>query len=253
MIHRIPMGIAARSGAICLGLPGLLLLAGCQSLPQPQEQPAPPVEQTEFEPAYFVSPASFESGRYTDLYDPDSYAVWVGSRLADQKLAEEEQAGQPLDMTLARDAAAVVRNFVVVELHLVSQFGDMSIALENVDLRHASAYLEMPDGRRVRPLQRVFATSLGEEQAGALKRFSRTILLIFPRRDLWFGRMQLDPSYRSVKLALEGYDSRYVFEWPEQRFGDPAVVPSEADRLRQVRMGFSELFSAVRNAARIFD
>lgn len=238
----------AMTGAVL----ALALSAGCQSLPEPEGAVAPSAEgAVAFEAARHVAPATFASGAHDDLYAPETFAVWADARLAEEKREADLAAGQPIDPTLDADAAAILRDFIVIELHLVSGFGDTASAVENVDLRGMQAFLEWPDGRRMQPVQRVFATSLGEEEVDGGQRYRRTILLLFPVRDLWLSQPLLDPDAESATLALEGRESRYTFTWPRSGAAESEAV-TDADDDRRTRVGYTELFRAVRRAARLF-
>lgn len=229
------------------------ILMGCRTIPFKPE--APPVEKVaEFEPAYYASPIAFAEGRYADLFGPESYAVWVGPEVTERKRESAVEAGEFVPEQLETQAATITDHYVVIECHMESQFGDMSAAYDVVGFRGARVYLEMPDGRTLAPIQKVIGSPLEEEQRGALKLFRRTNLLIFPRRDLWFGQVTLDPTFASVKLVVDAHNSRFVFEWPETAYADPTrVPPPEQDFMREVKLGFSELFNAVSRAAHVFD
>lgn len=238
----------AMTGAVL----ALALAAGCQSLPESEGAVAPSAEgAVVWEPARHVASATFASGAHDDLYDPETFAVWADARLAEEKRRADQAVGLPVDPTLEADAAAIVRDFIVIELHLASGFGDMASAVENVDLRGMQAFLEWPDGRRMAPIQRVFATSLGEEEADGSPLYWRTILLVFPARDLWLGRPLVDPDADSAVLALEGRGSRYTFAWSGKGAAESQADAAGSDDKRRTRVGYTELFTAVRRAARL--
>ncbi len=239
----------AMAGAVL----ALALAAGCRSLPESEGAVGPSAEgAVAFGPARHVAPAMFASGAHDDLYAPETFAVWADARLAEEKREADLAAGQPIDPTLDADAAAILRDFIVIELHLVSGFGDTASAVENVDLRGMQAFLEWPDGRRMAPIQRVFATSLGEEEVDGGPRYRRTIFLVFPVRDLWLGQPLVDPDADSATLALEGRESRYTFTWPRAGAAESEAAVTDADDDRRTRVGYTELFRAVRRAARLF-
>ena len=238
----------AMTGAVL----ALALAAGCQSLPESAGAVAPSAEgAVVWEPAGPVAPAVFASGAHGDLYAPETFAVWADTRLAEEKRRADLAAGLPIDPTLDADAAAILRDFIVIELHLASGFGDMASAVANVDLRGMQAFLEWPDGRRMAPIQRVFATSLGEEEADGGPLYSRTILLLFSARDLWLGRPLVDPDADSAVLAIEGRESRHTFAWSGRGAAESQADAAEADDERRTRVGYTELFTAVRRAARL--
>ena len=238
-----------------LGGCALLVLAVCQGC---GTMPPEPVGQgsevpAEFQPAFAVTMGAQEDGTYADLFSPSSYAVWVSPEVAEQKRTHALHSGQVVDPELEREAASITQNFVVIECHVESVFGDTSIAYDVVGFRGVDVYLETPDGREIEPIQRVIGSPVEEEQRGSLKAFRRTNLLVFPRRDLWEGRLNLDRGYASVKLVLQAQDSRFAFEWPDVSYADPTTKPPGDGAIKQLKVGFSELFESVRRVAHVFD
>lgn len=232
-----------------------VFLPACETTPPPPEPKTPEAGETvEFQPAWYVTPLVHDAGRYPDLFAGDSFAVWVTPDVANAKHDAAVSAGETIDPGLESDAAEVLANFVVMELHVQSAFGDPSVAYDVVNLRNVKTYLEMPDGRHVVALQRVPIGTLHESQEGALKVYRRKHLLLFPRRDLWYGGRVLDPEYPAVKLALEAYDTRHVFEWPGLPYRDAETIAVRDQRLSEVAAaGFTEVFGALRRAAHLFD
>jgi hypothetical protein len=148
---------------------------------------------------------------------------------------------------------AVSKNFVVLECIIESVFADTSIAYDVVNLRQIDAYIETPDGQKVLPMQTLIGP-LEEEQREALRLFRRTNLLVFPRQDVWLHRPLIRQGQSRMRLVLKGYDSRFYFEWLEAPSDEPRrFVPTEEEARRLAKTGYTELFSALRRLAHMFD
>ncbi len=232
--------------ALCVAAPA------CKT-PSPKPQAPPPEQQAEFRPAAYVSAIALKEGRYADLFGTESYAVWVGPEVAQFKLTKEADTGQPVSPQLEAEAERITQQYVIIECHIESEFADASVAYDVVGFRGIEPYLLMPDGKRVEPMQKIIGSPVEEEQNGALKRFRRTNLLLFPRRDLWFGGLTFDSKYPSVRLILDAHNSQFAFEWPEAAYANPQAVVSEHDVMREAKVGFTQLFQQVRQAAHVFD
>lgn len=235
----------------------LALAVGCQTgrqkaVPEP-ETGAQPVS---FQPGAFLAPIRHEQGRYADLFSPSSYALWVGPEVMMFKQEMAKEAGETVDPRLAADADQITRDFLVLECHIESAFSDSSIAYDVVGFRGIDAvYLLLPDGRKIRPEQTVIGRGAEEDSKGALKVFRRTNLLVFPTRDLWSGGATLDPGAPSVRLVLDGYESRFYFEWPAA----PGTVapqrwaPTAEEAKQAIKLGFTQLYTGLRQLAHLFD
>ena len=153
-----------------------------------------------------------------------------------------------------KDAKKVADAYIVIECQLETQFADMSVAYDAIRLRGIDVYLETPGGLKVRPVQmRPFGT-IKEEPVQALKRFSRTTVMIFPRQDLGAGLPVIGADAPSVKLVLDGHDSKYFFEWPGVPAGQTCPrVPTPEEMKFIGQLGYYELFTEVRRLAHIFD
>jgi len=233
----------------------ILILSGCQTTtPEPKEVRPETVSpgSTEFSPLSPISTIAFESGKYADLFSPESYAVWVNSSVVEQKKSHDAEQGIPLDPWLAEDAGNIVQQFVVIELHIESVFADTSIAYDIVGLRGVSAFLEDSEGKRIDPIQRIIGTPVEEEQRGTLKAFRRTNVLVFPRQDVWTGSPVINAAMPTVKLVLESHDSRFNFTWNDVRqMSTPAAGTSPMDKLKIIKVGFGEMFEHLRRLNRI--
>lgn len=232
-------------------LTAVLLLTACKSTPdKPEPDKTEKPDSLSFEPATFQSPVHHLEGEYPDLISPESFAVLVAAEVADVKRAEEEEAGAVVDPFLTSVASYVTEHYFVFECHLVSMFRDTSIAYDTVGLRGIEAYIEAADGQRIPPIQRILGSSAGEEQVEALRKFSRTNILVFPKTDTALGRPTLAPGQTELRLVLEGASSSFYFAWPA---APDAAQPGEGGKLstakeaaKMIKTGFSEIFSKLR-------
>lgn len=238
----------------CAPIALALFIAGCQTHPAKPAPPPTPAQRTLFEPAWYVSTVQTAAGRYPDLFGGGCRAIWVDGAVAGMK----KEAGPPAppvpEPGIDEDAKKVTEAYIVIECQLETQFADMSVAYDAIRLRGIDVYLETPEGLKVRPIQMRPYGRIKEEPVNALKRFSRTTVMIFPRQDLGAGLPVISAQSPAVRLVLDGHDSKYFFEWP----GLPADVqfprmptPEEAKYI--ARLGYYELFSDVRRLAHIFD
>ncbi len=229
-----------------------VLVLACQT-PKKPEAPPPPQANIRFEPAWAVSPIHHAEGRYGDLFSGASRAVWNTSEIAAMKKA----ASTPPDLVPPRldaDAQALTEAYVVIECHLVSEFNDMSIAYDAIRLRGIQAYLMTPDGTRLDPIQIRSFGSVEESQADALKHFSLTTVVIFPRDNLLMGMPALSAEADSARLVLEGHDSVYYFEWAGMPAGATGLrPPTQEEALYITKLGYYELYTGIRRLAHIFD
>lgn len=238
-----------RPVAIALALVASL---GCRTPAKPVPPP-PPEARVLFEPAWYVAAIQTAEGRYADMFGSGSRAIWIDSAVADLK-RQNSAAPSVVEPGIDDDAKAVTAAYIVIECQLESQFGDMSVAYDLVRLRGIDVYLETPAGLRIRPIQMRPYGQLKEEPVNALKRFSRTTVLIFPRQDLGAGMPVLGGDVPVVRLVLDGHDSRYFFEWPgipPEQTGPRMPTPDEAKYM--VQLGYYELFTELRRLAHVFD
>jgi len=252
-----------KRGWIGLGVVLALALAGCRTTSREMEPRKDTLEpQIPFQPATAVAPIRCIEGSYPDLFGRGSYAVWVVPEVAAAKReAQAEQGTSPIDPATEAEAAFIAGNFIVIECHIESAFADMQISYDAVRLLGIDAYLETPDGRKIRYLQRVPDAHVEEESVGALKRFRRVHLLIFPKSDVWTHASTLDPESPTVRLVLAGHGSVFAFEWP----GLPPSPDPEHDAAweafkadlktdaRAVEVGFSDLFDRLTRLSHVFD
>ncbi len=240
--------LAAAVMAVCL-------TAGCQTTPETAETAEPAVERSnvEFVPASYLARLEFAEGRNPTLFSPETYAVWTAPDVIDLKRRQAEEQGQVMPPGMNQTARLVGENYIIFELHLTSAFEDTSIAYDAVGLRGIDAHLELPDGTAMRPLQRIITRNLRERPEGALRRFQRTIILVFPRRDFWAGVHTIDAAYPAVRLVLSAHHSEFYFEWPgAEQPGVTQWSPTPAEAEAAGRMGYREFFNEVRRLGQHF-
>lgn len=151
-----------------------------------------------FAPSNPGSGLHLDKGRYPDLFAPGSTARWV-----------DGNGGSRADAM----ASALGKEYVVIECRLESAFSDMSKAYEAVGMRGIDVVLLSPTGAKLRPVKKLIGEELEESAEGALRRFSRTNILVFDRGPLnatVSGNPQEPPEAR---LVLSGYGSTFYFAW----------------------------------------
>ncbi|MDQ1256847.1 MAG: hypothetical protein QG656_1447 [Candidatus Hydrogenedentes bacterium] len=240
----------AVAGALLLGI----LAAGCKTGGgSKKDEAATPAMMAQFRPATPLSRLHFGTGSYSNLFAPSSYAVWADQSVNTLRMSAAQEAGETLEPELAAEAEKIAQDYLIIECHLDSEFGDMSIAYDAVGLRGVDVYLETPDGKKVPPIQLSIGSHAAEEQRDALKLFGRTNLAIFARRDLWLNAPIAAEGLPSVRLVFEAQNSTFYFEWPASPPGQMAWVPAEAEKSEVLKTGFREFHQRVRTLAHIFD
>lgn len=239
------------------GLLGLCVFVAACATSAPERPPVSevgrePFVPTEFLPAAYRADLRHVSGPYGTLFDRPSFALWVGQPVAEAKRFEALERGEILEPGLPSDAEKIIQDFILIELHLESAFGDMAVSYDAVAMRSLEARLVLPDGTEHEPVQRVLGRLL-EADDGALKRFKRYNLLIFPRRDLITGQPLVPVETPTATLVLEGYNTAFHFEWQNLSPGlDPGPIRAR-EAVDYVRVGFQDLFLTVRRLAHVFD
>ncbi len=236
--------------AVSLGV----LVSACQTPKKKPEAPSPPRTDVRFKPAWAVSPIRTGEGRHPDLFGGDSKGVWVSPEVAAMKKSAASPAGSLAMPLIDEDAHALSQAYIVIECHLESEFADMSIAQDAVQLRGIQLHLESPDGLRVPPLQTLSFGSVQEEEVGALKRFRLTTVAIFPRDNLLVAVPSLIATAPQVRLVLEGHDSTFYFEWAAMPSGETGMrAPTPEEALCITKLGYYELYGSIRRLAHVLD
>jgi len=196
-----------------------------------------------------------DSGRYANLFAPGTFAVWVSDEVALAKYEREVASGTTIDSALLSDAQFITGNYYVIEVHLESFFPDASIAYDVVGLRNMDTYLELPDGQRVAPIQRVLGAGARESQRGTLKQFGRTNILVFPRQEVFLGEEAIPATASAVRLVIDGFHSTYYFQWVSSGrvLPDGTLAAAREVTAEQAgRMSFSQMYGRLRDLARHF-
>lgn len=191
-----------------------------------------------FHPANAQAPIMFESGRYPTLFAGNSHATWIepvapaapaASAVKEVSVAApgqpslEAMENDPKQLSEAvppsaeeQEARALATNFNVVYCDMASVFMDSAIAYDVVGLRNVQAYLLTPEGKRLEPVQRMINSQLDEQPQGALKKYRRSIVLLFPKEPEPIATPLAGARPPGMRLMLEGYGSKFYFEWPAQ-------------------------------------
>lgn len=241
--RRIRIGITL--GMICV------LTVSCAT--RGGKKPGVPRAVVGFTPVSFMSPIHVDSGSYGNLYSSDSYAIWANPEVTALKKAQALEAGETVDPKLETLGQAFNDNFLVFECHLVSAFADMSMGYDAVGLRGADVYLLRADGQVMRPVQTVMAGPVHETPQGAIKKFERVNLVVFPRKDVATGVPTVDSTEPAARLVIEAVQTKFYFEWASTLAPSHPAAPSIQDRMRAVKVGFNEFYRKLLAGAHIFD
>ena len=222
----------------CIILAGLLPCS-CKTTQKDPKKPEP-IYVTEFYPATFIAGIQAEKGPYPTLFAPDSYAVWLGSDVTRLRRENALQNGEKVDSRLDAALTRVNDNYLIFECRLVSVMADMSIAYDSVGMRGVTAYLIAPDGRKVSPMQIAIGSSASDEPQGALRRFARTNLIVFQKKDLWSDKSAINMQAPSARLVLEGLGTTFRFEWATALVPREPWIPNKDEYIKAVKTGFKE-------------
>lgn len=252
-----------RSAGLCFAV--CAALAGCQTTSQTA---APPVETVpapiaavpfDFQPTEYRAGLQAGEARYPTLYTPETHAIWITDEVNALKMENEASQGVIVDEQLKLVAQIVQAQFITIECYLESAFADSSVAYDAVGLRNIDVYLETPSGDRVYPLQRIMAPQADQTPAGALVRFGRTTILVFPKRDLLTPAVSPISGAPSSRLVLEGFHSTFYFEW-QNAAGAAPVAPEDAGpnfraaAVRDaIRTGYTSLYTILSPLRNIVD
>jgi hypothetical protein len=232
----------------------LVTVSACQTSTPTEPAPVAPPVANAFEPAQPMARIAADSARYANLFAPESYAVWVGPEVTAAKRAAAEEAGETIDPYLEQIAALINDNYYVFECRLESVFEDTSIAYDAVGLRGIDAYLITPTGYKAPPIQKLIGTPADESQEAALRRFGRTNILVFAKRDVLTNAAALPGAAPNARLVLAGHDSQYYFEWNSAGTGAPPPGPSRFDSAyASAKSNFNQFYGQLRTLAHVFD
>ena len=236
MAHRAAYGL-------CCAALLTLLASSCQTR-QPVEPTTPDTVRAGspifFRPAVPQAPIMLESGRYPNLFGGTSRATWIDAQAAAPAAGTTPATATVVgmekeDLAMMTEPVAVsgmddhtrmmAANFNVIVCEIESTFTDTSIAYDVVGFRGIQAYLLAADGRQFTPVQRVIGTELKESNQGALKQYRRKNILLFPKEPIPVTTPLEGSRSPAMRLVLEGYGSKFYFEWPAQVPGSIGAPP----------------------------
>ncbi|MBI1318398.1 MAG: hypothetical protein GC168_05520 [Candidatus Hydrogenedens sp.] len=183
------------------------MLQGCQTKGgSDDEMDARPPRRGQtipFEPLGLSAPLAFASGKYPTLFDPSSRCAWLqgGGTTAEGD-------------TMAAQARMMTEAFHVFECHITSAFEDSSIAYDAAGLRGVLVTLRAPDGTEIPPAKVMVDPDMHEAARGALREYTRTIYILFPKTPLEMRIPLEGEAYEPLRLVLDGYGTTFVFAWP---------------------------------------
>lgn len=240
---------------LLLGCLIAITLAACQTNRRDLAEPVspPPASMVPFIPVEYTAQVRLGEGRYPDLISSASHAVWIAPEVRTLKIEAAQMAGDPVEPELMEAAQIIEDRYVVIECTVVSEFADMSIAYDVVGFRGVRPYMQTADGARIEPVQVEIGTPVREEPRGALKAFSRTNILVFPKFVPATGAATM-PAGEPVRLVLEGFNSVFYFPWlPEPLMDAPPKKLSEDERVIMLKTKFRDVYGNLRQFGRKFD
>lgn len=261
--------------ALGLTLLAISALSGCQTTAKDSDAAVakPPRIGTPmpFQPAQTTAFLQYGSGPYPTLYDgASSCTMLIPAPPVAAPPAAPEPAPVPSDSNL--DAAAGDPEMVVTQVppppsagalsdgslvfqcKLKSTFEDTSIAYDAAGLRGIHAYLLLPDGTQVQPIETVLDPTLIDEAQGALRSYTRTVSMLFPRVPISMPTPEPGVPATGLRLVLEGFGAMFFFEWPPVL---PATVRPEpflkSDTYENVKKGYNKTRDWTRETVHTFD
>lgn len=233
-----------------------------------------------FRPATTQVPINIESGRYPTLFGGGSRATWVeaGSYSAATQPAAPAQAeanqsatsidqqdsamladaiavpARPAPSGVDDDVRALSAGFNVVVLDAESAFTDTSIAYDTVGLRGVNAYLRLPNGQQITPVQVIVGSDLEQSAQGALRKYRRKNLLLFPKDPIAVSAPMAGTQPPGVRLVLEANGCVFYFEWPALvpgQIGPPKFSDREA--VQKIGAGYEKAREKERGILHKFD
>lgn len=225
----------------------LICASGCQTR-RPVEpttaEKVPAGAPIVFHPAVAQVPINMESGRYPTLFAGGTRATWIeaGSMAADamtpaapanaqgttpkasvDAMNREDAAvmsdaivvaPKPEMSSMADDVRMYSAGFNVVVVDAESAFTDTSIAYDVVGFRGIHAYLQLPNGAQLTPVQIIVGSDLEQQAMGALRKYHRRNLLLFPKEPISVATPMAGTQAPGLRLVLEGNGCLFYFEWP---------------------------------------
>jgi hypothetical protein len=102
----------------------------------------------------------------------------------------------------------------------------------------------------VTPIQRILGSPADEVQVEALRKFTRTNVLIFPKTDLVLGKSTVNAGASELRVVLDGAGSSFFFAWPAATgtsvSENDGTFPSAKEAANMIRTKFTEFFSKLR-------
>jgi hypothetical protein len=226
-----------------------------------------------FHPAVSQVPIMLGSGRYPTLFDGASRATWIEPASAAATPAASAQGAtpkatkegmdkeEPTMMAEAVSAPAVDEqarmmsaNFVTISCDIASVFSDISIAYDVVGFRGVQVYLLTADGQQIPPVQTIIGSELRETQQGALKKYHRKNVLLFPKEPVAVPAPLQGGPAPALRLVLEAQGSMFYFEWPALlpgKIGPPKI--SEQEWVKKGEAGYRAVHKKERAILHKFD
>ena len=192
------------------------------------------------------------------LFAPESHAIWITDEVNELKLNSDRQQGIDVDDSDRLTAEIANAQFIVIECRLESAFADASVAYDVVGLRNMDVYMETPSGQRIYPIQKIMAPEAEESNQGALIRFARTSVIVFPKSSALDRSASPLSGAPGARLVIDGFHSRFYFEWTNMLQGDVIEVsdgpfnPEEAF-VNAVRTGYTSIYSLLSPLQRIVE
>jgi hypothetical protein len=149
---------------------------------------------------------AFDSGRYANLYQMDSYAVWNDPPTRENPVVPEENSA-------LEHVGSYSMTPMVVDCYIGSQFSDSSIAYDVVKLRNLEVFIEIEGENKILPSGIELVSDTVEKQVGALRQYKRHVRVTFPTSDVQTGNPILHPDVEKISLVFSGFNSKYAFTW----------------------------------------
>lgn len=260
----------AFTGALAATTMASLLLTACQTTPKADTSvdAKPPRIGTPmpYTPAQTTAYLQFGSGPYATLYDGSSTCTLVmpvataPTPAPDAAVPPATSEGASAASTPAiapavpQQPGTLADGSLVFQCTLKSTFEDTSIAYDAAGLRGIHAYLLLPDGTQVQPIETILDPTLIDEAQGALRSYTRKLSLLFPRVPISMSTPEPGMPAQGLRLVLEGYGAIFFFEWPPVL---PASVRPEpfrkSDTYESVKKGYHKTKDWTRETVHTFD